>query len=403
MFDRRAGVLLAIAANLCGCTPQFLTPPTDAGPDDTNLPDAFVPPPPPLGDIVAIAAGGDTGETYDVGRSCAVSRDHVLRCWGGPNAGDERPRVVDGLTDPIAVAIGGYHMCALEQAGTVRCWGRSEDVGALGDGRLSGMSDVPVAVSGISSATAIVAGLVHTCVLLADGHVQCWGANAEGTLGNGGTAASATPVTVVGVSDAVELSAGLGHNCVRTSVGGVQCWGFNSGGQVGDGSTSSRLMAVAVPGLTGVSAISAGGEFSCAVRTPEGNVYCWGFNGSGQLGDGPTVDHLAPARVSGVSGVSALTTGGAHACVIAAGAVSCWGYNGDAELGQSTTFVDMSPTPAALPQVPLARALAASRAIYSHTCALTAAANVYCWGSDYSGQLGGGVVGGHDYGVLVAE
>ncbi|MDO8412846.1 MAG: hypothetical protein Q7S51_03530, partial [Gallionellaceae bacterium] len=121
---------------------------------------------------------------------------------------------------------------------------------------------------------AISAGNSHTCAVLNDGSVRCWGNNSSGKLGDGSTTDSSIPVAVSGISTAVEVSAGSNHSCAVLSDGSVRCWGDNFSGQLGNGSTARSSTPVAVSGLSTVVAVSAGSSYSCAVLS-DGAVRCW--------------------------------------------------------------------------------------------------------------------------------
>jgi alpha-tubulin suppressor-like RCC1 family protein len=339
----------------------------------------------------AIAAGGF--------HTCALTSAGGVKCWGY-NEG-RTPVAVSGLASGVAAIAGGLHSCALTSAGGVVCWGDNES-GQLGNGEQGcGLvycyRSTPVAVSGLASGVAAIsAGWQHTCALTSAAGVVCWGAG--GTLGDGTTTTRLTPVAVSGLASGVAaISAGGGHTCALTSAGGVVCWGYNGGGQLGDGTTTTRLTPVAVSGLaSGVAAISAGGEHTCAL-TSAGGVVCWGANYLGQLGDGgrghcdypyyPCSSPI-PVDVSGLaSGVAAITAGGHHTCALtSAGGVVCWGYNRYGQLGDGTTTERDTPVDVS----GLTSGVAAIAAGGFHTCALTSVGAVKCWGRNHDFQLGDG-------------
>jgi alpha-tubulin suppressor-like RCC1 family protein len=287
-----------------------------------------------------------------------------------------------------AMAAGFGHTCALTTAGAVLCWGANQS-GELGD---SGQTDrpIPAAVSRLSSGvTAIAAGQHHSCALTTGGGVLCWGANSVGQLGDGTIGNRSTPVAVIGLSSGVTaIAAGNFHTCALTAGGSVLCWGFNSFGQLGDGTTTIRTTPVPVSDLSsGATAIAAGQFHTCAAMAT-GGVRCWGDNSASQLGDGTTTQRLTPVAVSGLSsGVTAIALGFYHTCALtAAGGVLCWGDNGNGELGDGTTTP--SATPVAVSG--LSSGVATIAAGYTDACALTAAGGVLCWGFNFNGQLGDG-------------
>ena len=240
---------------------------------------------------------------------------------------------------------------------------------------------------------AVDSGFNYSCALTKTGGVKCWGDNEERQLGDGTKTERLRPVDVVGLTAGViAISAGWDHTCAVTSAGGLKCWGNNEDGKLGDGTRTDRLAPVDVVGLTsGVTAISAGSSHTCAV-TLTGVAKCWGRNGDGRLGDRTVRDRLTPVDVTGLdSGATAIAAGTVHTCAVtSAGAAMCWGWNSYGQLGDGTST--SSPTPVEV--VGLNRGVAALDAGIFHSCAVTTAGAVKCWGANHLGQLGDGKIYG---------
>ena len=328
--------------------------------------------------------------------ACALLDSQGLKCWGkneNGQLGDKtitlyRNTPIDVLAlngGAAEVHAGGYHTCAILVDGMVQCWGNNE-YGQLGNGYQQEYT-VPVAVRNLS-AELISGGGTHTCVKLAGGAVECWGANSSGQLGDGTTTNAAIPVSVLSMTDAMKITTGGFHTCALLSNGVAQCWGDNRYGQLGDRTLTDRAIPVSVVDLgTGVDSIVAGEFHTCALLV-SGVVQCWGQNTNGELGDGTTTSSAAPVTVMNLaSGVKAITAGGAHACaLLITGMVQCWGQNAYGQLGDGTTT--FSPTPVTV--MNLAGAAIAIAAGGSHTCAMLANGIVQCWGKNADGELGDG-------------
>jgi alpha-tubulin suppressor-like RCC1 family protein len=193
---------------------------------------------------------------------------------------------VSGITGAIAIATGAYHTCAVLGDRTVRCWGRN-DQAQLGDGTRT-TSSTPVVVEGIANVASISGGGVHTCAVLTDGTVRCWGENEFGQIGDGTNATALTAVRVAGINDAVTVEAGWRHTCAVLRDGTARCWGENQFGQLGDGTIANSAIPVPVSGITGAVGLTGGWwHHSCALLG-DGRVRCWGMNEWGQFGNGTT-------------------------------------------------------------------------------------------------------------------
>jgi alpha-tubulin suppressor-like RCC1 family protein len=267
----------------------------------------------------------------------------------------------------------------------------------------------PLPASAASShATLIAAGNAHAC-MIRDGKAYCWGANGNGQLGNGSIINSTVPVPVYtgGVlagKTLTQIVAGFSHTCALDLSGAAYCWGLNGSGQLGNNSVTQSLVPVAVTTsgvLSGktLTQIAAGNSHTCALDS-SGAAYCWGANGNGQLGNNATARSLVPVAVitSGVlSGttLTQITAGSAHTCALdASGAAYCWGANGNGQLGNSSTTQSLVPVAVTTSGVLSGTTLTqiSSDENGMYTCALDSNGAAYCWGAASFGQLGNGGV-----------
>lgn len=367
--------------------------------------------------ILAGSALGDLGESADRPRqhavisagaahTCAIDALGTVRCWGADDAGqlgdgpavNGLPPVAVQLGQPaISVAAGGAHTCALVADGGVRCWG-SNIAGEVGSA-VPGQHPVPAAAVPLGRpALAVAAGNGHTCALLADGSVRCWGANGLGQLEGVPGPDSSSPAAAVSLGvPARALTAGDRHTCALLGDASVRCWGAAAGGILGD---ADPVLIAAGAGLgsqvqlgQAARAISAGGDTTCSLLA-NGSVRCWGSDANGQLGDGGPVPGdpaigPAPATFLGTAG-RAIAVGGSAACALLANdMVRCWGGDQEGQLGDGGAIPGVaSSVPAAT--VALGGPARAITAGGLHVCALLADGALRCWGGDASGQLGDG-------------
>lgn len=334
-----------------------------------------------------VAGGGSDFHTV------ALKNDGTVMTWGRNSEGQlgdgttitrSSPMAVAGLSSVVAVAASRDHTVALKADGTVMTWGSNAN-GQLGDGTTDS-SLRPLAVPGLSGVVAIAAGTTHTVVLKADGTLMAWGNNGLGVLGDGTNASTHTPLAVPGLSGVVAIAAGSVHTLALEADGTVMIWGHNGVGQLGDGTVSfGRNSPVAVPGLSGVVAVSAGSNHTVALKA-DGTIMTWGYNASGQIGDGTTYNSLSPLVVPGLSGVVAVAGGGVHTAALKAdGTLMTWGNNFFGQLGDGTTTDRLSPL-----AVPGLSGVVAIAAGVNHTIALKADGTIMTWGWNKEGQLGDG-------------
>lgn len=247
--------------------------------------------------------------------TCGIDEAGGLFCWGrnemgrlggghddatDPSDNIEVLRLISPeqpLEDVVDHGAGTAHSCALDAGNEIRCWGRNTDgqlgLGHTGDGPTFAEEAVELPIV----TTAIDTGYEHSCALGHQGEVWCWGRGEYGRLGHGEGVPEPSPVSVELDVAAVDVAAGRFHSCAAVESGEVYCWGRNHEGQVGlEGSATEIQVPQRVEGVDGVHRVGAGANHSCGVDF-QGDVYCWGANDEGQLGDGSTVGRADPEPV----------------------------------------------------------------------------------------------------------
>lgn len=311
--------------------------------------------------VVSVAAGG--------AHSLALTSDGRIYAWGGNLSGQlgNNSRNTSGVPvevdmsgallgkTVVAVAAGGDHSLALTSDGRVFAWG-SNNNGQLGnDSTTNSLVPVPVNTDGVlagKTVVALTAGVWHNLALTSDGMVVAWGYNSSSQLGTNDMPNSKVPVLTAPAALAgktiVALAAGFYHSMALTSDGKILAWGSNSDGQLGKSGIFSGPTPVEVStsgALLGkqVASISAGTNHSMAV-TADGQVFAWGNNWYGQLGNNSTTNSPEPVAVStggDLSGKVVIAAAGAsqHSLALTSdGRISAWGYNGSGELGNNSSM-----------------------------------------------------------------
>jgi alpha-tubulin suppressor-like RCC1 family protein len=379
--------------------------------------------------------------------ACALSTLGTVKCWGA----NERGQLGIGTTDArgdapgelgealpftelgsgrraVAIDAGYRHACALLDDGSIKCWGDGE-VGALGLGDTSDRGKSPgemgdalpaVALGTGRSALAISVAGRHTCALLDDGSVKCWGNNGSGELGLGdretrgdgpGEMGDALPAVDLGSGrKAVSVAVGTRHACALLDDGSLKCWGANNWGALGVGDTTTRgalpdQMGNALPvvpvgrGLAGAKLVVSDGT---GLLFPDGTFECWGWNDYGQLGDGSTLTRGArPGELTDLLPVDLAPSADVRAgwgwkCALSSDqALKCWGVNQAGQLGRGDNE-RRGDQPGEMGDALAAVDLGRDRAVVAvdvgdyQGCALLDDASIKCWGSGDRGGLGTG-------------
>ena len=335
---------------------------------------------------------------------------------------------------------GGDGFICMEVMSAVECSGLN-DQGQLGDGTTTNRNFLKKINSGskIMNVQALAVGNAHGCAVAGSnseapgvGSLYCWGDNQYGQLGDGTNNDATTPVLVANSGAFVNAGvqgviAGDNHTCAVTIIALVNrlfCWGYNNKGQLGDNTTADKNVATAVQGVFATGAIyapgmyyypwlTAGAEHTCAVSVPNNNeIYCWGENGSGQLGNSSTTDSPLPVSTSLIGGGSAssynkfLVAGSDFTCSSEAGSVKCWGENGSGQMGNGGT-TDVT-TPTLVPTFggftnAVVYSLAAGGETMCVVKTVNTSENLWCWGANNAGQVGDNTTSNRNTPTLVLD
>jgi len=240
------------------------------------------------------------------GYTCAIKFNGTMWCWGangsgtygnGTNQSSSTPIQIGTDSDWSTLAAGNFHTCGIKTNGSLWCWGYNS-VGRLGNGTFTD-SYVPTRVGQDADWTSISASAEHTCAIKSNHSLWCWGYNSDGSIGNGDQYGSfRTPQQVYGnATDWASVSVGYYHSCARKSNNTLWCWGQNWLGAVGDGTGSPRVLTPTQVGSDhDWTNPEAGIQQTCAIKTNQ-SLWCWGNNQDGVLGDGTSIDKLAPVLI----------------------------------------------------------------------------------------------------------
>ena len=345
--------------------------------------------------------------------TCMIAADYRVVCWGANDMGqlgqgntnsisNEVNVTLTSIYSPVDIAVGKHHTCVVTSGGEIECWGQN-DFGQLGrgfscaygsysngcNGNFAVSSPGKVSYSGEFGFREVGVGDTHTCHILSNGTTMCWGSNSDGQLGEGSNTDSSVPVYVSSAQSIyfTQIDLGKAHSCATNYSGEIYCWGRNSFGQIGDGTIQNRLIPTMVSLPIGYSAVavSSGGEHSCAILNGS-QPACWGRNSQGQLGDGTLLGKLEPRIVqnSAWTGALRITAGDGQSCIVTLDhKVWCWGQS-SAGMFSSTNSISTSPV-----QLENTHGIGASLVTVgeSHLCISTIRWSVMCSGDNQENQI----------------
>ena len=354
--------------------------------------------------------------------SCAILSGGAVVCWGDNTFGQLGDGTNNGSNTPVSVnlgenrsarsiSLGNNYSCALLDDGSVKCWGINIS-GQLGDG--GGLpQNAPVSSNlgdGVK-ARAISNGAEHTCIITTDNRVLCWGGNYYGSLGNGATAPSLlTPVEAL-LGDgrfALAIEANAYHTCALLDDNSLKCWGINEYGQLGVGADSNQICTVATTDIDCIktpTTVDLGqgrsargfalGYYHACAHLDDNSVKCWGRNHFGQLGDKTNLNRETPVTTDlGERVVVGMSAGTSSSCALFEdGSVTCWGSNEHGQLGTGEGLSVLSPREVDTGD----EKITAIDGGLGHSCAFfedeDSNTNLKCWGESAEGQSGGCLVG----------
>ncbi len=348
--------------------------------------------------------------------SCALANTNNIYCWGNGGAGQIGNGITKSVNIPTAItvprSVSSFNLlatnsnfsCAGANNGKLYCWGNGSYLG-----RGAQIYNTPtnlVFPPGVNSFNQVVTNGNFSCALANNGQIYCWGLISDsdtgfvGSIGNSTDSSANLPTQVTvpnGVTSFSQLSTNSNFSCALASNGNAYCWGYGGNGQIGNGDNANVNMPTPVTrpiGVTSFSILSTNANFACAIANT-GIVYCWGDGSlNGQIGNGANAIVNVPTAVEmpdGVTSFTSISTNSNFSCALAnTGAAYCWGSGGSGQIGNGDNLDVNVPTAVTMP-IGVTGFISISTN-GSSSCALANTGKIYCWGEGGSGQVGNGDV-----------
>ncbi len=317
-------------------------------------------------------------------------------CASGSSCGYSEPYGAQLLGIP-AISTNSGSSCRVtgSLSNNLTCWG-SGSGGQMGNGQ--GVDALPSQVvmpDGIASFSQVSVDTTLSCGIANTGNIYCWGAGGSGQIGNGANDSVNVPTQVImpsGITSFNMVSTNASFSCAIANNGNLYCWGGAGSGQIGNGDNAGVNVPTAVTMPSGVESfttVSTNTQFSCAIAN-NGKVYCWGTGNHSQIGNGANTNVNTPTSVvmpSGVESFTAISTSGDFSCGIAnTGSLYCWGYGPQGQLGTGNVTSANVPTSVTMPNGVESFTAISTNANFS--CAIANTGTIYCWGAGPNGQIG---------------
>ena len=328
----------------------------------------------------------------------AIKTDGTLWAWGYNSNGQLGDGTTTQRTSPVqvgsdsnwaSVACGSAHSMAIKTDNTLWACGYN-NYGQLGDGTTTQRSSLKQIISN-STCTAVACGSSHTLAAMADGTISAWGYNSNGQLGDGTSVDRIDPTQVDNITAWTKVASGSDYTIALGNQGALWSWGNSSSGQLGDNSVAISIsrfspQPVSIFANNDWASVACGSAHTLAIKT-DGSLWAWGYGGYGQFGDGTTTTtRRKPGRVGSANNWASIACGGSHTAALKTdGTLWNWGYNNTGQLGNGTTTQSASPVQVSSGSTWLAVACGSY-----HTVAVRSNHTLWAWGLNSSGQLGDG-------------